>query len=560
MIMRKFKFYIPLLFALVIAMPCHAGIKVMSYNVRMGIAEDGKNSWENRKAATPAMIKDVAPDIFGVQEAFDFQLAYITDNCPDYKCIGVGREDGVSKGEHMSIFYNTNTIELVEWGTYWLSETPDKVSKGWDAACYRTATWSLLKEKATGRKFFYVNTHLDHKGVVARKEGLALLHRRISEMNPDNLPMILTGDFNVLPDDPGLVDLDKLMKSARFSAVDADKFGSFNGWGKNGKSKGAPDLKKDNLDYLLPIDYIYYAGFDVCTEFRVVTKSYAGKPYISDHYPVVAYLADKDSRIETASVESRILGTSKKYNVYLPEGYDLNPDKKYPVLYLLHGAGGSYESWKGYDMKIITDWRIKSGFALPMIIVMPDATGVNANKRGERMGYFNWNGWQYEDFFFQEFIPEIESRYRILSDRKTRAISGLSMGGVGTAWYGLTHPEMFGSACPMGARLEANPRPADYDRNMDMRCFYDGVFAHDTVQYLLNASSQEQDRIKTVRWLLDCGDSDSLLPNSYHLYETMNSLGFPCVQLRVREGAHKNEYWRQSLPEVLTFVSIGFAQ
>ena len=290
--MRK-SFILSILLAFLLAFPCGAGIKVMSYNVRNGVAKDGDNSWELRKEATSAMLDDVNPDVFGVQEAYDFQIKYIAESCPRYKAIGVGRDDGKSKGEHMSIFYNEDRIELIDWGTYWLSETPDKVSKGWDAACYRTATWALMCEKSTGRRFFYVNTHLDHKGVVARKEGLALLHRKISEMNPNGLPMILTGDFNVLPDNPGLEDINKLMKSARFNCVEGDSFGSFNGFGSKGRSKGAPTLENADLDSLTPIDYIYYSGFDFCTEFRVVTKTYAGKPYISDHYPIWANLVDK---------------------------------------------------------------------------------------------------------------------------------------------------------------------------------------------------------------------------------------------------------------------------
>lgn len=252
-------------------------LKVMSFNIRMGIADDGDNSWDIRKSAIPAMFADKAPAVFGVQEAYDFQIEYITTNAPQYASIGVGREDGINKGEHMSIFYDQNRIELEDWGTYWLSETPDVPSMGWDAACYRTATWALLKDKANGKKFYYVNTHLDHRGVDARKNGLALIVDRIAAMNPDGFPMVLTGDFNVRPDNPGLEDLDKMMKSARIYAEDSDDRGSYNGWGKSSQI----------------IDYIYYAGFEKCTDFKVVTETYDDKPFISDHYPVIATLVFK---------------------------------------------------------------------------------------------------------------------------------------------------------------------------------------------------------------------------------------------------------------------------
>ena len=177
-----------------------AEITVISYNIRMGEAKDGTNSWEYRYPASAMMIEDQKPDVFGVQEAFDYQVRYMDEYCEGYKCVGVGREDGKRKGEHMSIFYNSKKIKMLKWGTYWLSETPDEPSKGWDAACMRTATWTLMKDKKSGKKFYYVNTHLDHVGVEARKKGLELIVNKIKEMNKEGYPMILTGDFNTKPD------------------------------------------------------------------------------------------------------------------------------------------------------------------------------------------------------------------------------------------------------------------------------------------------------------------------------------------------------------------------
>lgn len=249
-------------------------IKVMSYNIRLGVANDGENSWENRKEATPAMLNDKDPLVFGVQEAYKFQVDYILEQCPRYASVGVGRTDGIESGEHMSIFYNQEKVEIEDWGTYWLSETPDVPSKGWDAACFRTATWALLKIKETGREFFFVNTHLDHVGVEARMKGLALIVNNIADMNPDGIPMVLTGDFNVKADDPTLVELDKVMLSARVTAKDSDESTSFNGWGRSSQA----------------IDYIYYSAFSGCDDFKVVNETYAEKPYISDHYPVIATL------------------------------------------------------------------------------------------------------------------------------------------------------------------------------------------------------------------------------------------------------------------------------
>ena len=253
-------------------------LKVMSYNIRLDHSGDGENAWPNRKEATIEMIQDIKPDVFGVQEAFDHQVAYVTEQLPVYHNVGVGREDGVLEGEMMCIFWNTEVIEMIEWGTYWLSETPEVPSMGWDAACYRTATWALMKDKRNGKHFYFVNTHLDHVGVMARKNGLQLVVDRIGAMNPEGYPMVLTGDFNMTPDDEALVDLDKQMTSTRTIAEKTDDLGTFNGWGK------------DELPEHYIIDYIYEDGFSSVKEYATIMKQYAGKPYVSDHYPIISVL------------------------------------------------------------------------------------------------------------------------------------------------------------------------------------------------------------------------------------------------------------------------------
>lgn len=251
-------------------------LKVMSYNIRMGTANDGTNSWEYRFPATIEMIKDQEPDVFGIQEAFPFQILFIEEYARDYKSVGVGRDDGRKKGEHMSIFWNKKTVSLLKWGTFWLSETPDKPSKGWDAACRRTATWALMKDKKTGKKFYFVNTHLDHMGKEAQKNGLKLIVDRIDSINPEGYPMILTGDFNIKPDNAALKELDARMQSARKVASITDNVNTFNGW----------SVKPSDM----VIDYIYFSGFSSCPEYQTVTKKYADKPFVSDHYPIVARL------------------------------------------------------------------------------------------------------------------------------------------------------------------------------------------------------------------------------------------------------------------------------
>ena len=251
-------------------------LKVMSYNIRLGVANDGTNSWQFRAPATPAMLEAQKPDVFGVQEAHDFQIAFMEEFCRNYKSVGVGRENGRKEGEHMSIFWNKKTVSLLKWGTFWLSETPEEPSMGWDAACKRTATWALMKDKKTGRKFYFVNTHLDHVGKQAQKNGLKLIVDRIATINPQGYPMVLTGDFNIRPDNPALADLDKIMQSARKIAPKTDNRNTFNGW----------SVKKTAE----VIDYIYVSGFSACKEYRTVTEKYLERPFVSDHYPIFARL------------------------------------------------------------------------------------------------------------------------------------------------------------------------------------------------------------------------------------------------------------------------------
>ena len=251
-------------------------LKVMSYNIRMGIAKDGTNSWEFRCPATIEMLNAQKPDVFGVQEAFEFQIRFIEEYCRDYKSVGVGRDDGKKKGEYMSIFWNKKTVSLLKWGTFWLSETPDKPSKGWDAHCRRTATWALMKDKKTGKKFYFVNTHLDHKGKEAQKNGLKLIVDRIESINPQGYPMVLTGDFNIKPDNAALVGLDSRMQSTRKIAADTDNHNTFNGWSVK---------PTDSV-----IDYIYISGFSSCPQYKTVTEKFAERPFVSDHYPIFARL------------------------------------------------------------------------------------------------------------------------------------------------------------------------------------------------------------------------------------------------------------------------------
>lgn len=260
------------------------------------------------------------------------------------------------------------------------------------------------------------------------------------------------------------------------------------------------------------------------------------------------------------SLTSKILKGERKYAIYLPPDYETS-ERSYPVLYLLHGSGDDQTGWVQFgEVLRITDNAIMEGKATPMIIVMPDAdTGIK--------GYTNRidEDWRYEDFFFEELIPHVEKKYRIKSDKRFRAIAGLSMGGGGTFFYALHHPEMFSSACPLSAssgplKLEDTKETLSwYKYNIDdlsedqIREYYESY----STLYLINNLSEENKR--SVRWFIDCGDDDFLFEGNSLVHIAMRKNEIP-HEYRVREGSHNWTYWRDSLPEVLKFVSDVFHQ
>ncbi|MBQ2482119.1 MAG: esterase family protein, partial [Bacteroidales bacterium] len=172
------------------------------------------------------------------------------------------------------------------------------------------------------------------------------------------------------------------------------------------------------------------------------------------------------SKVVTDSIYSKTLNFTHKYNVYLPDGYDRS-DKKYPVVYLLHGMYGGYSDWQEMGkMKLVADELISSGEACEMVIVMPNAGDWDIYK--VQNGYYNIPGWNYEDFFFKEFMPEVEKKYRVLGDKGHRAIMGLSMGGGGSVVYCQKHPDMFSSCYAMSAWLDTKYTDEEKARQGDM--------------------------------------------------------------------------------------------
>ncbi|MBQ0128382.1 MAG: endonuclease/exonuclease/phosphatase family protein [bacterium] len=251
-----------------------ATVRYISYNIRYGTANDGDNSWEFRQSATKKMLENEQPTVFGLQEALPLQLDYIGDNFPQYSRVGVGRDDGKEAGEFMALFYRNDLYDLLDSGDFWLSETPDTPTMGWDAACYRIVTWAKLKDVKTEKAFYAFNTHLDHVGQVAREQSILLIIKRINEIVEDEtLPVFLSGDFNSDVSSPIFDPLKAVMSDSRALLAAEQWEASFNYFGK--PYDGNP-----------LIDHIFYKNAEI-TDFRTLNGDY-GKPYISDHYPIMA--------------------------------------------------------------------------------------------------------------------------------------------------------------------------------------------------------------------------------------------------------------------------------
>lgn len=181
---------------------CAQSLNVASYNVRLLTDADYKsgNGWSQRVDCLCDVIRFSDFDIFGAQEVKYEQLSDMLYRLQDYDYVGVGRDDGAQGGEYSPVFYKKERFTLLDSGTFWLSETPDKVSKGWDAKCRRVCSWGYFKDKVSRKKFWFFNLHMDHIGIVARRESAKLVVARIAEMCGKNASVVLTGDFNVAQD------------------------------------------------------------------------------------------------------------------------------------------------------------------------------------------------------------------------------------------------------------------------------------------------------------------------------------------------------------------------
>lgn len=246
----------------------------MSFNIRYDEPRDGVNAWSNRKALVASMIRFHHADLVGVQEALKSQMDELGALLPEYLWVGVGRADGKTGGEYSAIFYRKSRFKSLESATFWLSETPNVPSKGWDAALPRIVTWIKLRDLTTRKTFFHFNTHFDHRGEKARTESARLLLNKISQ-TAQALPVVVTGDFNFTEDADGY----QLLKSALLDGRYVSQQGHYGPTSSFNEFKALVPEKK--------IDYVFVKGNIRVLQHGVLSETWYGR-FPSDHCPVLA--------------------------------------------------------------------------------------------------------------------------------------------------------------------------------------------------------------------------------------------------------------------------------
>lgn len=257
-------------------------LTVMSFNIRLNIDSDKENSWTNRKQDAIDLLNYYHPDYFGVQEALPEQMKDIKNGMKKYEYVGVGRDDGKEKGEFSALFYDTDKLQVLKSGTFWLSETPEKPSKGWDAAYNRVCTYAVFKDKESHQQFLAMNIHFDHIGNVARVKSSELILKKAKELNPKNLPVVLSGDFNLTEDTEPIKILSQNLEDTFYKSAKKHygPVGTFTGFNIN-------EIPQNR------IDYIFVKGFKIKSH-RHINDRRENLLYPSDHFPVLVDLQFKN--------------------------------------------------------------------------------------------------------------------------------------------------------------------------------------------------------------------------------------------------------------------------
>jgi endonuclease/exonuclease/phosphatase family metal-dependent hydrolase len=285
--MKTIRFFLISL-TIILVMSCigqpESKMNVMTFNIRMDTPIDSFNAWHNRKEFAAACIDFYETDIVGLQEVLHHQLEDLKHYLPEYGALGVGRYDGKTKGEYSAIMYRKDRFEVLESGTFWLSENPQAVGvKGWDAACERIVTWGHFKDRHTGKDFYFVNTHFDHVGKVARRESSKLLMSKLDEIT-NGKPVILTGDFNSNSSSGAIKILtDKSNPRHLLNTYDLSPL-------KYGPDWTFHNFGRTPLDKRVIIDYVFVRGNIKTSRYGIVYDVKDNGIYLSDHNPVLCTL------------------------------------------------------------------------------------------------------------------------------------------------------------------------------------------------------------------------------------------------------------------------------
>lgn len=251
---------------------------LISFNIRYDNTSDTINNWNKRRASLASLIQHYDADIVGIQEGLHHQVDYLNNTLNGFSYVGVGRDDGQQKGEYSAIFYNSDKFKVLKTNTFWLSETPEKVSVGWDASMERICTYALFENVTSKKQFYVFNTHFDHRGMQARVNSAELIYKKIKEINTSDLPVILMGDLNLTPDTEPIQFLKKHLTDAM--GISKKPFygpiGTFNGFDQ--------DRIMENR-----IDYIFVNNIEVLS-YTHIDDRMANNMHISDHLPVLITL------------------------------------------------------------------------------------------------------------------------------------------------------------------------------------------------------------------------------------------------------------------------------
>jgi len=252
-------------------------LDVLSYNIRYASPNDGPNLWKNRKGDMIETLSNINPDLLGLQEVLHIQLLELTNGMKEYSYIGVGREDGKTKGEYSPILYRKDAFEVLDSGTFWLSDTPSQISVGWDAALERICSYARFLHRQSGNEFWMFNTHFDHIGVLARANAARLILEKINALNTSSLPVVVTGDFNLEPYEEPIKIMQSSLEDVQKELTSTEpNYGTFNGFDTQTSGERR-------------IDYIFQKGFKLREADHLWLKTKNGY-WLSDHHLVRALL------------------------------------------------------------------------------------------------------------------------------------------------------------------------------------------------------------------------------------------------------------------------------